>query len=51
VPGPDAETGAMIMYYGGDLVDVVLMIMVCSQWFRRRSRPRALPILRVGRVT
>ena len=41
----------MIMYYGGNLVDVVLMIMVCSEWFRGRSRPRALPNLQVGRVT
>ncbi|HEY5788548.1 MAG TPA: cytochrome c oxidase assembly protein [Microlunatus sp.] len=52
VPGPEAETGAMIMYYGGDLVDVVLMIIICAQWFRVRGRrPRALPTLLPGRAT
>lgn len=51
VPGPEAESGAMIMYYGGALVDVVLMIMVCSRWFRGRSRPRALATSERDRVT
>ncbi len=52
VPGPDAEIGAMIMYYGGDLVDVVLMILVCAQWFRCRSRrPRTMPTLQPSRAT
>ena len=52
VPGPDAETGAMIMYYGGDLVDLALMIIVCAQWSRARTRrPRSLPTLQSRRVT
>lgn len=51
VPVPEAESGAMIMYYGGALVDVVLMIMVCSRWFRGRSRPRALATSERDRVT
>lgn len=29
-----AETGAMIMYYGGDLIDAVMIIILFSQWYR-----------------
>jgi putative membrane protein len=38
VPAGDAERGAMIMYYGGDLVDVALLVLLCREWYRRRSR-------------
>ena len=40
-----AGTGAALMYYGGDVVDVVLMVLLCAQWYaatapgRRRPRP------------
>ncbi|WP_050183256.1 cytochrome c oxidase assembly protein [Domibacillus robiginosus] len=34
-----AEAGSMLMYYGGDAVDLVLVIFLCSQWFHA-ARPR-----------
>ena len=34
-----AEKGSMIMYYGGDLIDVVLIFILCLQWFRA-TRPK-----------
>jgi len=37
-PGPEAETVRKIMYYGGDLVVAVLMLMVCSHRPGRGSR-------------
>jgi putative membrane protein len=38
VSAVDAEHGAMLMYYGGDLVDVVLLVLLALEWYRR---PRA----------
>jgi len=40
----DASTGAQLMYYGGDVVDVTLMVLVAAGWYRatgRRSGVRA----------
>ncbi|WP_405373702.1 MULTISPECIES: cytochrome c oxidase assembly protein [unclassified Microbacterium] len=45
----DARVGAEIMFYGGDLVDGVLIVLLCAEWYRvtgRRhvraeTRPRA----------
>ncbi len=28
------ETGAMLMYYGGDIIDFFLIFVLCLQWFR-----------------
>jgi len=37
------ETGAMVMYYGGDLVEVVVAVLLCQRWFADRRRgPAAL---------
>ncbi len=36
---PTAETGAMIMYYGGDVIDVAIMVVLGARWYRV-SRPR-----------
>ena len=33
-----AEIGGMLMYYGGDLIDIILIYIYCLQWFRT-SRP------------
>lgn len=41
VPTGEAEAGAMWMYYGGDLVDLLLIIILCYQWYIATS-PRAL---------
>jgi putative membrane protein len=40
VPVAQAETGGMLMYYGGDAIDLVLICVFCFQWFRA-TRPRA----------
>ena len=39
VPAPAAETGAMIMYYGGDVIDVAIMVVLGARWYRV-TRPR-----------
>lgn len=31
----DAEMGGAIMYYGGDFIDLVLVIALCTQYFKR----------------
>jgi putative membrane protein len=33
-----AEAGAMIMYYGGDALSLVLLVWLCADWYRRRQR-------------
>jgi putative membrane protein len=36
--GPDSRTGALVMYLGGDVVDLALVVVLWSQWARRRRR-------------
>ncbi|WP_054957960.1 cytochrome c oxidase assembly protein [Paenibacillus dakarensis] len=31
---PLGEAGALLMYYGGDLIDMVLIFIFCLQWYR-----------------
>lgn len=41
VPGVDqtqAELGAQIMYYGGDVVDLALMVLLLAEWYRVSGR-------------
>lgn len=41
----DGEVGAQVMFYGGDLVDLALMVLLCAEWYRvsgRRLTPSAL---------
>ena len=48
----DAEQAAQLMYYGGDAVHVLLLVVFCTQVYRtagRRLRPRARPSAR-GRL-
>ncbi|WP_018932186.1 cytochrome c oxidase assembly protein [Gracilibacillus lacisalsi] len=35
----EGEIGSIIMYYGGDLVDMMIMIILCWQWYKE-TRPR-----------
>jgi putative membrane protein len=35
----DGRTGALIMYYGGDVVDAALFTILCAQWYRQAGRP------------
>lgn len=39
VPISQAKTGSMLMYYGGDAIDLILITMLCYQWFKE-TRPR-----------
>lgn len=39
IPLEQAEIGGMLMYYGGDAIDVVLIFIFCLQWYRA-TRPR-----------
>ncbi|MFK9092593.1 cytochrome c oxidase assembly protein [Bacillus salipaludis] len=34
-----AEIGGMLMYYGGDAIDIILVFIFCLHWFRA-NRPR-----------
>ena len=36
-----ARSGALLMYYGGDAVDVVLMIVLCARWYAATAPGRA----------
>jgi putative membrane protein len=39
IPLEQAEAGGMLMYYGGDAIDVILIFLLCLQWYRA-TRPR-----------
>jgi putative membrane protein len=39
VEASDARVGAQLMYYGGDVVDVALIVVLCAQWYAA-ARPR-----------
>ncbi|WP_455661740.1 cytochrome c oxidase assembly protein [Pradoshia sp.] len=39
VPMDEAQTGAMLMYYGGDFVDAAIIFILCLHWYRA-ARPR-----------
>jgi putative membrane protein len=34
----EAHAGSMLMYYGGDLADAVLIAVLCLQWYRHAGR-------------
>jgi putative membrane protein len=34
----DGRTGAQLMYYGGDVVDVALMVLLAAGWYRAAGR-------------
>ncbi|MBP1970493.1 cytochrome c oxidase assembly factor CtaG [Virgibacillus natechei] len=37
VPANEAEAGGMLMYYGGDAVDLMIIIILCYHWYRSTS--------------
>lgn len=39
VEAADAQAGAQLMYYGGDIVDVILIVLVFAGWYAA-TRPR-----------
>lgn len=40
IPIQDGERGAMLMYYGGDIADLALIIILCLEWYKRAERSR-----------
>lgn len=40
IPWEQAQSGGMLMYYGGDMIDLILIIIFCYQWYKA-ARPRA----------
>jgi putative membrane protein len=38
----EAEIGGMLMYYGGDAIDLIIIIMLCHQWYRS-TQPKMQP--------
>jgi putative membrane protein len=43
----DGQIGAQLMYYGGDVVDVTLIVLLFIGWYTT-SRPRAEPVVARG---
>jgi putative membrane protein len=39
VPRVQAEQGGLLMYYGGDVIDLFLIFILCYQWYKA-ARPR-----------
>ena len=44
VPDLEAARAALLMYYGGDALSIVMMVLLCARWFRphRRKSPGRL---------
>ncbi|WP_245832966.1 cytochrome c oxidase assembly protein [Oceanobacillus timonensis] len=40
VPRAEAETGGMLMYYGGDAVDILIIIILCYQWYQSKKEKK-----------
>lgn len=41
---PHAQSGGMLMYYGGDAIDLILIFILCSQWFQATKPRKAIKI-------
>ncbi|UQZ36928.1 cytochrome c oxidase assembly protein [Paenibacillus sp. PK3_47] len=37
IPQDQGEAGGLLMYYGGDFIDLVLIFIFCLQWYRASS--------------
>lgn len=42
VPADQAELGSMVMYYGGDLVDAAIIVVLCTRWYAATRPGRAV---------
>ena len=40
VSSEQAKLGGMLMYYGGDAIDLILVFWLCMQWYKA-ARPRS----------
>lgn len=47
VPGDQGEAGGQVMYYGGDFVELVLIIILCYQWYKATA-PRKSETMEEG---
>jgi putative membrane protein len=47
VPREEAETGGMLMFYGGDAVDLIIIIILCYHWYRSTSPKKTIRNRRV----
>jgi putative membrane protein len=34
IPREQAQSGGMLMYYGGDMIDLILIVIFCYQWYK-----------------
>ncbi|MCR8849842.1 cytochrome c oxidase assembly protein [Rossellomorea sp. SC111] len=34
IPLEQAQSGGMLMYYGGDMIDLILIVIFCYQWYK-----------------
>ena len=41
VPVYEGRSGAMLMYYGGDVIDLILIVILCLHWYRARTPKEA----------
>jgi len=41
VPRAEAEAGGMLMYYGGDVIELTLIFVLCYQWYKANA-PRLM---------
>jgi putative membrane protein len=50
VPAAAGRAGAELMYYGGDLIDLALIVVFCRQWYRATDpgRRSATVVPRIG---
>ncbi len=47
VPIEQAEIGSMVMYYGGDVIDAIIIFILCLQWYKAvRPRKHELPTVK-----
>lgn len=45
VPADQAQAGSMLMYYGGDAIDIILIFILCLQWYKAtRPKPAAITL-------
>lgn len=43
VPAADGQSGALILYYGGGVVEIALIFLLCRQWYMS-ARPQRSPV-------
>lgn len=50
VPPEQAKPGGMIMYYGGDAIELIIICIVCFQWFKATGRTERAAHLHFSKV-